>query len=285
MASALRSGEFALRRAKLEIGQSTPFLKWAGGKRWLVNKYAHLFPERFSRYFEPFLGSAAVFFALKPSRAFLSDSNRQLIELYVAIKSNWQTVEQHLEAHSRLHSKEYYYHIRQARFRSAYQRAAQLLYLNRTCWNGLYRVNLSGTFNVPKGTKSRVLLATDDFEDTSDTLRSAELRSEDFEIAIDRSASGDFIFVDPPYTVQHNANNFVKYNEKIFSWDDQIRLRNGLRRAKSRGALIMMTNAYHDSVRDLYSGLGQEWVVSRQSVIAASSGNRGVCQELLITTW
>ena len=261
-----------------------PFLKWAGGKRWLLNSHPEFFPATVSRYIEPFLGSGAVFFSLNPTSAILSDTNADLIDAYKAIKSDWREVYCQLEQHHFLHSKEYYYRTRSMRPRSLHAKAAQFIYLNRTCWNGLYRVNFKGEFNVPIGTKIQVLLDSDDYERTSQRLQSATLQVADFEVAIDLAGGGDFVFVDPPYTVRHNHNGFVKYNETLFSWSDQERLKRCLLRAKQRGARILVTNADHHSIRKLY---GKDFIfrtASRSSVIAADADNRGRYRESIFST-
>jgi DNA adenine methylase len=158
-----------------------------------------------------------------------------------------------------------------------------MLYLNRTCWNGLYRVNRDGVFNVPRGTKDAVILSTDDFDRYSLMLKGRDISTRDFEEAIDEAGSGDLIFADPPYTVAHNNNGFIKYNDRIFSWSDQIRLRDALCRAVSRGANAIVTNAAHSSVVDLYKDCGQIHHLTRASVLAASPQHRSSAAELLIT--
>jgi DNA adenine methylase len=262
-----------------------PFLKWAGGKRWLIHSRPDLLRFREERYIEPFLGSGAVFFHAQPKRAILSDANRDLISAYEAIKSDWRSVYSALTGFARRHSEANYYSIRAARSVDPYREAARFIYLNRTCWNGLYRVNRKGEFNVPIGTKSNVLLPTDDFRRIADLLLSTELRHQDFEITINEAMEDDFLFVDPPYTVKHNLNGFLKYNENIFSWDDQIRLRDALVRADRRGARILMTNADHESVRDLYRGTFWQEAAARNSVLAGTGGSRGKVTELLIRNW
>lgn len=261
---------------------STPFLKWAGGKRWLADKIKTVVPEKIETYYEPFLGSGAIFFKLQPKKAVLSDLNEKLISTYLAIKDDWKKVEQHLAIHAKAHSKEYYYKVREQQFRTSHTSAAQFIYLNRTCWNGLYRVNRNGQFNVPVGTKTNVILETDDFEALAQILKNVELQCVDFEKTIDRANVGDLIFADPPYTVHHNHNGFVKYNENIFSWEDQVRLSNALRRAKDRGVKIIVTNANHESVRNLYSEEFSLLTMSRKSVIAGSTSARKDFDELLI---
>ncbi|OBZ94325.1 DNA methyltransferase [Pararhizobium polonicum] len=261
----------------------SPILKWAGGKRWLVVADRLPKPSKYQRYVEPFLGSGAVFFHLKPSSAILSDLNADLINLYKVVRDNPWEFEERMHAHQAMHSKEYYYQIRAKLCVDADAAAARFLYLNRTCWNGLYRVNKRGEFNVPIGTKQAVVMSTDDFLAVSETLKRAELRNEDFEKIIDETQHGDFLFVDPPYTVQHNFNGFLKYNEQIFSWQDQIRLSNALQKAANRGVSIVLTNADHESVRQLYVQKFQYRKLARQSVLAGKSNKRGGTTEAIFT--
>lgn len=262
-----------------------PFLKWAGGKRWLVSAVPDIFPKSFTRYVEPFLGSGAIFFHLQPSRALLADRNKELIDTYVAIKTDWQKVSFALRGHQQKHSRAYYYFVRNQQPRTLWSRAARFIYLNRTCWNGLFRVNLAGQFNVPIGTKSNVLLTTDDFWGTSNLLKKARLVSADFEAIINKAKRGDFLFVDPPYTVKHNHNGFVKYNEDIFSWGDQERLAVALKSAGSRGVKFLMTNADHRSIRNLYRPHFNIQSLSRASVLAADSSKRAAVSELLVNNY
>lgn len=265
--------------------KALPFLKWAGGKRWLADSYTHLLPLAFEGYYEPFLGSGAIFFSIRPDNAVLSDANEELIECYSALRDNWRSVERHLRNHQKHHCKEHYYRVRSNLPRTAPSRAARFIYLNRTCWNGLYRVNLRGEFNVPIGTKKNILLGTDQFESLAQLLHGTTLVASDFETVIDQAKAGALVFADPPYTVRHNMNGFVKYNEKIFHWDDQVRLRDCLVRASNRGCLICLTNANHPSIEALYKDHFDLTVLSRNSVIAANSRDRGKYEELLITNY
>ena len=180
-----------------------PFLKWAGGKRWFVYHHDHLLPRFYKRYIEPFLGGGAVFFSLCPPTAILSDSNRELIETYVAIREDWRSVWRYLLYHQENHSKDHYYACRAKIPQCQFAKAAQLIYLNRACWTGLYRVNLAGIFNVPIGTKDTIVFDTDDFAAVAEVLHSVQLSSCDFEDTIDLASEDDFIFVDPPYTINH----------------------------------------------------------------------------------
>lgn len=259
-----------------------PFLKWAGGKRWLVHTNVKYIPEKYNRYIEPFLGGGAIFFSLPEKESILSDINAELITTYNAIKNDWNKVEVELEWHSKKHCDEYYYKVRSSKPISPHKKAARFIYLNRTCWNGLYRVNLKGEFNVPRGTKDSVLLSTDNFESISKCLSKCEILCQDFERTIRMARKNDFIFVDPPYTVNHNLNGFIKYNEKIFSWNDQIRLRDVLLEATNRGVLITMTNADHQSIRELYKNHGIIEKVSRSSVISGNPRYRNITTEIVI---
>lgn len=259
-----------------------PFLKWAGGKRWLVEKHPHFFNIKFKKYIEPFLGSGAVFFKLQPQQAILADKNSELIQTYKEIRDNWRCVVLLLEEHEKYHSKEYYYKIRSSEFMEPSELAARFIYMNRTCWNGLYRVNLKGKFNVPIGTKTKVLSSADDFEATSRALKNSILLCGDFSDSLRSASEGDLVFVDPPYTIQHNNNGFIKYNEGLFSWNDQVRLRDLVREAVNRGAKVLITNANHECIHELYAGIGQHYVLDRASVISGSNKGRGRYQELVI---
>lgn len=262
--------------------QLLPFLKWAGGKRWLMNLANEIREGGVGTYYEPFVGSGAMFFAINPAVAILNDSNADLIDAYRAIKTDHVSVERLLRKHHRLHCSEYYYAMRASVPRSRHGRAARFIYLNRTCWNGLYRVNRKGDFNVPKGTKTKVMLDTDNFAQVARRLSSATLCNGDFESVIALAGAGDFVFADPPYTVRHQYNGFIEYNEKLFTWDDQVRLRDCLRAAVQRGAQVVCTNAEHHSIRELYGSGFQLHGVSRYSAIAGSAKSRGNYAELII---
>ncbi len=258
-----------------------PPLKWAGGKRWLVSNHKDLLPKKFNKYIEPFLGSGAVFFNIQPNQALISDLNPELINLYEVIRDEPLKLERKLKEHQNRHSTEYYYSMRSLQPRSKITAAARTLYLNRTCWNGLYRVNLKGEFNVPKGSKDNVILATDNFSTLSEILSRAEIKCQDFQKSVDSAEEGDFLFVDPPYTVAHNNNGFVKYNQNLFSWKDQLRLRDALLAAAQRGVEVVLTNAAHSSVKEIYSDF-KLLVVERAGVISGLKSSRGKYEELVI---
>ena len=251
-------------------------------KRWLQSSGVEIMPAKFGRYFEPFLGGGAVFLSKPVTKCVLSDINEELITTYKAIKSDWLSGEKELKKHAGRHCDEYYYKVRSSRPEKDHEKAARFIYLNRTCWNGLYRVNLKGEFNVPRGTKDSVLLDTDDFEGIANRLSACEILCQDFEETIFRAGRGDFVFVDPPYTVNHNMNGFLKYNEKIFSWQDQVRLRDSLVAAARRGAMITLTNADHSSIHELYQGCGEIVSLKRASVISGKVVSRKQTTETLV---
>ena len=260
-----------------------PFLKWAGGKRWLVAQHPELFPTTPQHLIEPFCGSSAVYFSLNPTTATLSDANTRLIECYLTIRDNVENFLHHFHAYASLHCRQFYYALRQQTLPTPEERAAQFLYLNRVCFNGIYRENLSGVFNVPMGTKPSAILQTDDFCSISATLQSAEILHCDFEKSIDASQSGEFLYVDPPYVTKHNFNGFAKYNQRIFSWADQERLAKAVMRAHLRGVSIVVSNADHPDVHALYSHYFRIISLGRSTVIASKSKHRGRTTEMAAT--
>jgi DNA adenine methylase len=262
-----------------------PFLKWPGGKRWLAARHLHMFPKTYGNYIEPFLGGAAVFFALSPKEAYLSDANGELINAYNRIKHDWAKIEKHLAKHHEKHDSDFYYKVRKDSPTDPIARAVRFLYLNRTCFNGIYRVNKEGKFNVPIGTKDEVSFEDGYLEKVAKSLKNARIRKRDFAVAIGKAEKGDFVFIDPPYTVMHNNNGFVKYNAQLFSWKDQARLATAIKAAGERGALIMMSNANHDSVRALYNGFGTHRTLTRASILAGDPYHRRSATELLVTNY
>lgn len=262
----------------------TPFLKWPGGKRWIVEKLMRNIPNFDGKYIEPFLGSGALFFALKPNCAILSDINNELIEVYFVMREQPNELREKMLYHQRHHCKGYYYKVRALKPRTAVNRAARFLYLNRTCFNGMYRVNSKGEFNVPIGSKNDCTYDVDIFEEYSALLQKVQIMSGDFAKAISFAETGDVIFADPPYAMM-NDSQFLKYNEQLFNWNDQERLLHELRDANSRGVNILMTNAYCKEIIQMYSNAGF-WISeeSRICSIAGKADRRGVIKELLISS-
>lgn len=262
-----------------------PFLKWPGGKRWFISKFRDMVPQKYNRYIEPFVGGGSIFLALQPTTAIISDINTELINVYISMRDNPSKLAEIMEYHQKRHSKEYYYRVRSTVPRDNLRKAGRFLYLNRTCFNGMYRVNLQGDFNVPIGTKTNCTYDINLFEDYAKELNNKEIFVNDFSPVIKRATADDLVFVDPPYTVAHNQNSFIKYNEHLFTWDDQERLLNELCNARDRGAIIIATNANYNKLREMYSGHGFHiQTIERYSSISGKVDKRGKQEELLITS-
>jgi DNA adenine methylase len=260
-----------------------PFLRWAGGKRWLAVTGGVAIP-RAARYVEPFLGGGAMFFSQPIRTALLADLNPYLINAYRWMQADPELLFDLTQVHFNGHNSAYYYNVRQTLDSESAADAAAFLYLNRACFNGLFRVNLAGKFNVPVGTKVYQLSDKLEFIAWSEHLGQAEIIQGDFERIIDCCGEGDFLFVDPPYTVRHNSNGFIEYNEKIFSWEDQVRLAACLWKAKERGSAFLLTNADHQTVRGLYP---QECAFAsreRGTEMAGKTAHRGRTTELLVAS-
>jgi DNA adenine methylase len=217
-----------------------------------------------------------------PQSAILSDVNGELISTYEAVRDFPTEIHERLSQLHAIHCKEIYYFQRESVATDAIDAAVRFIYLNRTCWNGLYRVNRQNKFNVPIGTKNSVVFPTDNFAAISTLLKRAQILRSDFEEIINNASCKDLIYVDPPYTVMHNMNGFVKYNQEIFSWSDQIRLRDSLVKARDRGCHVFVSNADHESVRDLYADFSDIYSMPRASVIAGTSNSRGQTSEILV---
>ena len=261
----------------------SPFLKWPGGKRWLAPELKRRIGAVQGTYYEPFLGSAATFFALAPERAVLADLNKALIELYETMRDSPDLLHERLVGHQAKHDKRHYYETRAASPSDKIDRAARMLYLNRTCFNGIWRVNREGHFNVPIGTKDKVVFGCESFNEIAQILKEVTLVAQDFAATIKLAGRDDVVYADPPYTVAHNYNGFLKYNDEIFCWEDQVRLRDALKQAADRGARVLISNADHESIHQLYEDFAEMDEVSRHSVIAGTANGRVPTTELLIS--
>ncbi len=256
-----------------------PFLKWAGSKQALLRHLTAALPEGYGNYYEPFLGGGALFFLLKPKKAFLSDQCKPLIETFQAVKDNPQAVLRHLK-HKKV-SKTEYYATRDNSARGKYKKAADFIYLNKTCWNGLYRVNADGKFNVPYGLpKTTNVISSTNLKACSATLKSASLEVKDFETAVKDAKSEDLVYFDPPYVTGHQNNGFCEWNEKLFSWTDQERLAKLAHRLMRRGVHVIVSNAAHPEIAKLYKGFSAH-NFERQSTLASSAKFRRKVGETL----
>jgi len=271
--------ELRTRAARPLSFQPRPFLRWAGSKRALLNHIVEVLPSRYLTYREPFLGSGSLFFLLQPSKAVLSDSCFELIQTFQAVRDGGESILGYLT--SLKPDKQQYYAIRSNLSPDPLERAAQFLYLNKTCWNGLYRVNSRGEFNVPYGApKTDFIVDAPNLLACSTALKgeSIQLNCTDFEAAVAEACEGDLVFLDPPYVTRHNNNGFIDYNETLFSWHDQIRLATQAKRLADLGASVIVTNALHSDIRDLY-GEFKVRSIDRASTLASASTKRGRVQE------
>jgi DNA adenine methylase len=264
---------------------AAPFLKWAGGKSQLLKQYQDFFPhrEQISRYFEPFIGSAAVYFHLQPPNAALCDINQKLIDVYRVVQQDVESLIEALKVHK--NKKEYYYRIRKQRPEklSPVKQAARLIFLNKTCYNGLYRENSKGEFNVPFGRyKNPTICDEERLRTASCVLQGVEFRAVDFEEAVEPAQAGDFIYFDPPYVPLNATSSFTNYNKYGFSHADQVRLAETFRRLDKRGCYVMLSNSSAPVVSDLYVGYQMTKIKARRSINSKADG-RGPITELLIT--
>lgn len=258
-----------------------PPFRWPGGKRWLVHRLLALIPASHGRYFEPFVGGGALFFALQPQSALLGDKNPELINLYRCIRDDPAQVGELVRRIPQ--TPEAYYATRAQRPRNRYRRAARTLYLTTLAFNGIYRVNKSGAFNVPFGGRRYPDLGSEDeLTKYSAVLANAEISVGDFSQTVRTARCGDLVYLDPPYTVAHSNNGFVKYNAKIFMPRDQVRLAQSARTLAEAGCHVIVSNASHSSISDLYPDFSVI-EVRRQSVMAASSKHRHEVVESVIT--
>ena len=260
-----------------------PFLRWAGSKQKLLPDLVPLIPTEFGTYFEPFLGAGSMFFLLKPTLAVLSDACQPLIATYESVRDNPSAVLKLLATMDVL-DKNYYYEIRASQPQGRHRQAARFVYLNRSCWNGLYRVNKNGEFNVPYGApKTSSPMDEVNLRACSDALRQSGivLKSGDFEDVLRDAKQGDFVFLDPPYVTGHNNNGFIDYNERLFSWEDQKRLAAVARRLVDEGVFVLATNAAHDDVVRLYRGFGAR-PITRSSTLASAVTSRRAVKEVAL---
>lgn len=266
---------------KLELSPK-PFLRWAGGKSWIIKHLEKNKNTKFEQYHEPFLGGAAMFFFLQPkTKSFISDLNPDLIETYTEIKYNAPKVIEVLRTFKNIES--HYYDIRRREYKSSIERAAKFIYLNQTSYNGIYRVNLKGVYNVPFGFRSKDFLDEDNLLNVMEALTNTTIENQDFYDCIINIKKNDLVFLDPPYTVSHNNNGFIKYNEKIFSLDDQVRLSRFIDELKKKGAYYILTNAAHDTIDEIFNKGDKKIILQRASLIGGTNSKRGQTNEFVFT--
>ena len=249
-----------------------PFLRWAGGKTWFIDHLEALLDgQHFANYYEPFLGGGSIFFSLSvtDAAATLSDANTELIDTYISIRDNVEEVIQYFATYE--NTSDFYYKLREKEPTDPFERAARFIYLNHTSYNGLYRVNRKGKYNVPFGKRKSDTIDIEEIRKASRALVGANLLSGDFENRGDVIHEGTLVFLDPPYTVSHNDNGFVQYNQSIFSIEDQARLARYIQFIMDRGAYFILMNAAHNAIREIFADCGRSMLVERQSLIGGKN--------------
>ena len=268
-----------------------PFLKWAGGKTQLLPQFQPLYPGSFTRYREPFLGSGAVFFQVREQfnlkNPVLSDVNSELINTYQVIQTKVEQLIRVLRKHRRCHSKDYYYRVRALNPDSmtSLARAARLIYLNKTCFNGLYRVNSHGGFNVPMGRyEDPPILDAPNLRSVSASLQGVVLKTSPFRDVLDYCRQGDFVYLDPPYHPLSATSYFTAYTDGSFTSRDQEKLSEVYRELSERGCLLMLSNSDSPLIHKLYSGFRFKKVAARRN-INSKAERRGHISEVVVLNY
>lgn len=264
------------------LPEPKPFLKWVGGKRQLLPEISRHLPEALGRYHEPFVGGGALFFHLKPKNAVLTDQNERLIRTYRGIRDDVEGVIRRLEGYR--HTRRFYLEMRERPIdkKSDIEVAAWFVYLNRTGYNGLYRVNRQNRFNVPFGDYQRPTICNaENLRACSRMLQGVTLETRDFSSVLDHVKPNDFVYFDPPYVPLSATSKFTSYTTYGFSDVDQVRLRDVAVELKRRGAYVLISNSGARRVHELYASFRRVGVRARRSVNCLGDG-RGSVPELLI---
>lgn len=273
----------------------SPVVKWAGGKRQILEKLKANLPEKFNNYFEPFIGGGALLFDLAPKNATINDVNQELLAIYTCLKDDelYRLMLEELDKHEKNHSEEYYYQVREwdrdPRFElePLWKRAARAIYLNKSCFNGLYRVNAKGYFNVPSAKKEHVVTYSkanmeeihEYFKDDNVTILSG-----DFVEATRNAHEGDFVYFDPPYDSWEDKESFTAYSKFDFNKDDQRRLADCFKDLTNRGVKCMLSNHNTAYINELYNGFNIQ-VIKAKRMINANAAGRGAVEEVIITNY
>lgn len=260
-----------------------PFLKWAGGKSSLLGHLTEFVPQNYDRYCEAFLGGAAFFFHLSPRKAILSDANAELIHCYRVVQKNPRDLIEALVSYENKESEFYRVRAQNPKTLGAVNRAARFIYLNKTCFNGLYRVNKAGRFNTPYGKNPTARFVDgENLLAVSTVLQNVELLHADFfDVTESHVKKNDFIYFDPPYLPVSEFSDFKRYTSTQFGEADHIRLAHAFRKLDKMGCYVLLSNSYHPVVKELYKGFSQETVTAPR-FINCRGGRRGHVRELLI---
>ncbi|GBF23847.1 hypothetical protein MnTg01_00175 [archaeon MnTg01] len=273
-----------------------PFVKWAGGKRQLIPQIEKHLPEKFGSYFEPFLGGGALLFHLlsenKNLKGYVSDLNSDLILSYVTIRDNLSSLLKSLQKHSDNYfsdSKSYYYSVRESNPKSQIEKVSRLLFMNRTCFNGLYRVNSKGKFNVPLGRYSNPnIVQEENLRSVNQFLNHNKIiiKCQDFSSTVEKAKKGDFVYFDPPYQPVSKTANFTSYTNGNFGLNDLKRLAKVSNELAKKGVNVLLSNSSTKQVRELFSSKAWEiFEIQANRAINSDSNNRTGHSELLIKNY
>ena len=273
----------------LEKVNAKPFVKWVGGKTQLIDQLTARLPPTFMHYYEPFIGGGALFFHLQPERAYLSDLNEELINVYNVVKRNVEALIKSLSKH--IYEESYFYTIREVDRRpnylrwSAVSRASRFIYLNKTCYNGLYRVNSKGYFNAPFGKyRNPKICDPENLRACSQVLQKAEIRCDSYLWVETHAQRGDFVYFDPPYAPLTATSNFTSYSKDGFSRNDQETLRDLCSRLDRKGVQWMLSNSSAPLILELYQEYNVETIEASRA-INSKGGGRGKIKEVIVRNY
>ncbi|OUQ08567.1 modification methylase [Massilimicrobiota sp. An142] len=268
-----------------------PVVKWAGGKRQLLDEITEMIPDNYTEYIEPFLGGGAVLFGSHPEKAVINDCNEELMNVYKVIRDNPDELIKALENHSKNNSSDYFYKVRAYdRDESIYnamtdiEKAARTLYLNKTCYNGLYRVNKSGQFNTPYGKYKNPNITNEKaIREISKYLNdnNIEIRSGDYKNILDDANEGSFVYMDPPYMPISNSSAFAGYTSDRFNAERQAELKEACDELDKKGVRFLQSNSDCEYIRELYKDYNMRVVRAKRNINCESNG-RSAVNELLI---
>ena len=268
-----------------------PILKWVGGKRQLLAEIVPLVPKNPTLYVEPFIGGAAVLLNIQPQQARINDFNEELINVYITVRDNPNELLKQLRVHEEKNSRDYYYETRaldrEPSFRELtnVERAARIIYLNKTCYNGLFRVNAAGQLNVPYGRYKHPNIVNEPAIRALSTYLNnddIDIRCGDFATILEDLPEGSFVYLDPPYMPISATSAFTGYTEGGFGYDEQVRLRDECIKLKEQGIAFLQSNSDCDEIRDLYDEFTIKTVQAKRAINSDGEG-RGAVSEVLIS--
>lgn len=272
-----------------------PFVKWAGGKTQLLDRIHELMPKEYNHYYEPFIGGGALLFSVAPKDFTINDFNSELIQAYKCFTNDedFKKLVERLNYHQEHHSDEHYYEVREIDkdlnflMLPIYERAARMIYLNKSCFNGLYRVNSKGFFNVPSGKKKKVVCYEEENLEEIRRFFSAskfEILNGDFQDAVKNAKKGDFVYFDPPYDTWEDKDSFTSYAKNPFGKEEQKRLADVYKGLSEKGAFVMLSNHNTEYIRELYKDFHIHFVEAKRMINSKASG-RGNVEEVIITNY